>query len=167
MAEAFLAHRLEEIGVGAKVHSAGLLSAGLPASHDGVLVLADMGFDTSAHRSRRLAAPLLADADLVLGMAREHVQEAVALDPECWPRCFTIKELVRRAEDAGPRSPDQPFDEWLAKLHAGRGRPELMGGSSDDDVADPIGGSAEIYRRTATERHDLVLRLVELGWGAR
>ena len=167
MAEAFLASRLGEIGVQARVHSAGLFSAGLPATAEGIQAAAALGFDTSRHRSRVVSTALLAPTDLVLGMARGHIREAVALEPACWPRAFTVKELVRRGEDAGARSPEQPFDEWLAKLHAGRSRSDLTGGSPADDVADPIGRSADYYRRTAAEIHGLVTRLVDLGWGGR
>lgn len=165
MAEAFLRHRLGAIGVDATVHSAGLLSAGNPAPAEGVSALEAMGLDTSAHRSRRLSEHLLVPADLVLGMAREHVREAVLMAPEVWPRTFTIKELVRRADDRGPRARGQSFEEWLAKLHSGRSTNDLLGYSPDDDVADPIGRGTDFYRGTANEIDDLVRRLVELGWG--
>ncbi len=166
MAEAFLRHRLEELAVPAHVHSAGLLDDGRPAAAEGVRLLGRMGLDTSAHRSRRMTAAMLEGADLVLCMAREHVREAVLLSPEAWPRSFTLKEIVRRAERAGPRAADQPFDEWLAKLHAGRTRADLLGSSDDDDVADPIGGGHSVYQGTADEIRDLVDRLVALGWTA-
>ena len=165
MAEAFLRHRLQEIGVEAHVHSAGLLGPGRAASPEGVAVLADWGLDARAHRSRRLAREMLDRSDLVLGMAREHVREAVLLAPEVWPRAFTLKELVRRGEQAGARARGQAFDEWLAKLHAGRTRSDLLGSSAHDDVADPYGESRAVYRRTALELDGLVGRLVELGWG--
>ncbi len=164
MAEAFLRHRLEEIGVEARVHSAGLLDSGRRATDEGVAVLADLGLDTSEHRSRRITAQMVQDADLVLCMAREHLREAVLLVPEAWPRSFTLKELVRRAEQTGPRPGEEPFDEWLGKLHAGRTRTALLGSSGDDDVADPIGGSWSVYKTTAAEIHGLVDRLVRLAW---
>ncbi len=160
MAEVFLSQRLEEIGVPAHVHSAGLLHDGRRA--EGVEVLSAMGFDTSAHRSRRMTVDMLDGADLVLCMAREHLREAVLLSPSAWPRSFTLKEIVRRGEQAGPRPPGQPFDEWLAKLHAGRERASLLGWSGDDDIADPIGGTRSVYERTAQEIQDLVDRLVDL-----
>ena len=164
MAEAFLRHRLEDLGVPAHVHSAGLLDDGRPAASEGVLLLERMGLDTSGHRSRRMTAAMLERADLVLCMAREHVREAVLLSPDVWPRSFTLKEIVRRAERAGPRAAHQPFDEWLAKVHAGRSKSELLGSSDDDDVADPIGGSPSVYQGTADEIGELVDRLVALGW---
>lgn len=165
MAEAFLRRRLSDAGVEARVHSAGLLSDGLAATQHGVRVMADLGLDTSAHRSRRLVRELVAGADLVLGMAREHVREAVVFEAEAWPRSFTLKELVRRGEQRGARPPGQPFDEWLAKMHAGRERSDFVGRSPDDDIADPIGANIDVYRRTAAEIDDLVRRLVLLAWG--
>ena len=162
MAEAFLARRLEEIGVDARVHSAGLLDDGRSA--EGVEVLAAMGYDTSVHRSRRMTAAMVEGADLVLCMAREHLREAVLLVPDAWPRSFTLKEIVRRGEQAGARAAGQPFDEWLAKLHAGRTRVGLLGSSEEDDIADPIGGSRSVYERTASEIQELVNRLVTLAW---
>ena len=165
MAEAMLASRLSAIGASARVHSAGLLEDGMVPPYDALAVMADLGLDTSAHRSRRMTAAMIDDADLVVGMARRHVAEALELAPAAFPRAFTLKELVRRAEAAGPRAPGQPFDEWVAKVHAGRTRADLLG-SPGDDVVDPIGLGRKVYERTADEIHRLVWRLVELGWGA-
>ncbi len=162
MAEVFLARRLEEFGVAAHVHSAGLLDDGRPA--EGVKVLATMGFDTSAHRSRRMTAAMLEGSDLVLCMAREHLREAALLSPTAWPKAFTLKEIVRRGEAAGARVAGQTFDEWVAKLHAGRTRVGLLGSSDEDDIADPIGGSRTVYQTTANEIQALTDRLVELAW---
>ena len=164
MAEAFLRERLRRDGVDATVHSAGLLQSGRPATDHGVSVLADLGLDIRAHRSRTIDERLLGGADLVLGMAREHVREAVVLVPEIWPRAFTLKELVRRAIDVGPRTPGQPLDEWLAKCHAGRSHAELLGDSHEDDVADPIGMAKGAYARTAGLVLELVDRLAELAF---
>ncbi|MEO7836729.1 MAG: low molecular weight phosphatase family protein [Acidimicrobiales bacterium] len=165
MAEAFLRRRLDGIGEEATVHSAGLLSDGLPATGAGVAALRNLGVDISAHRSRRLSSALVEPADLVLGMAREHVRASVLMAPVAWPRAFTLKELVRRGDERGPRAPGQPFEEWLAKVHAGRGTSDLAGFSPDDDVADPFGLDADYYRGTAKELDDLVRRFVELAWG--
>ena len=165
MAEAFLRRRLEDLGVEARVHSAGILSDGRTVPAEGLEAVRARGLDASTHRSRRMTEEMVNRADLVLCMAREHVREAALRAPDAWPRCFTLKELVRRGEATGPRAPDQPFDEWLAKLHAGRTRSEALGSSTEDDVADPIGGSRSVYDRTAAELSDLIDRLVELGWG--
>lgn len=167
MGEAFLRQRLEQLGVDAHVHSAGLLEGGRRASAEGVELLAGWGLDTATHRSRRIALEMVTGADLVVCMAREHLREVVLLHQDAWPRSFTLKELVRRAEQVGPRSPDQPFDEWLAKIHAGRSRAELLGSAAEDDVVDPIGLGREAHRRSAVEIHALVERFAELGWEGR
>ena len=167
MAEALLRNRLEATGVDAHVHSAGLLRDDRSASADGVAVMAARGIDTSTHRSRRISADMVAAADLVIGMAREHVREAIVLVPEAWSKTYTLKELVRRGTDVGVRTPDQPIDEWLAKVNAGRTRTELIGASTVDDVADPIGQPRSAYERTAAELTDLVDRMVDLVWGSQ
>ena len=60
---------------------------------------AEVGVDLGDHRSRALTRTLLVDegADLVLTMTREHLRHVAALEPDAWPRAFTLKELVRRS----------------------------------------------------------------------
>jgi protein-tyrosine-phosphatase len=166
MAEAVLRRRLDDLGIEARVHSAGLIRGDEPASAPGVEVLAGRGLDISSHRSRIMNRQLLAAADLVVGMAREHVREAVLLVPDVWPRAFTLKELVRRGEAAGPRAPGESFESWLTRSHGDRSKSELLGHSDDDDVYDPLGEPKETYERTADEISGLVDRLVGLAWPA-
>lgn len=109
----------------------------------------------------------LRGADLVLGMAREHVREAVVLAPDAWPRTFTLKELVRRGEAVGPRRGEQTLADWLASAAAGRTAAELMGPSDIDDVADPYGLSLPSYERMIDELDNYIDRLVALLWAGR
>ena len=166
MAEAMLRHRLADLGIDARVHSAGLLDDDMVPTAEAVSVMAAVGLDTSGHRSRQMTVAMLEEADVVIGMARMHVREAVMLLPSAWGKTFTLKELVRRGEWVGPREPEQQFDEWLAKVHSGRSRAELLGSSAEDDVADPIGMSRLVYERTAGEIDELVDRLLWLAWEA-
>ena len=165
MAEGLLRHRLAAIGVDARVHSAGLLFDGRKASVDAVAVMADHGIDISGHRSRKLAAALVADADLVLGLTREHVREVALLTPDALTKTFTVKELVRRGEAVGPRRAGEHLATWLARARHGRRRTDILGASDDDDVADPIGRSRTFYEGTLKEVDDLVDRLVALAFG--
>jgi protein-tyrosine phosphatase len=164
MAEVLLRHRLGDLGVEARVASAGLLRSGQPASAHGVDILRGRGLDMTSHRSRAMSRELLGSADLVLAMAREHVREAVVLDPALWRRTFTLKELVRRGERIGPRAAGEPLADWLARAAAGRKASELTGSSPDDDVADPIGHPRGVYERLATELDDLLDRFVALAF---
>jgi protein-tyrosine phosphatase len=162
MAEALLRDRLARRGMPANVHSAGLLDSGRPASAHGIDVLRQRGLDLTEHRSRTFTAEAIERADLVIGMARLHVREAVVAAPDSWRKAFTLKELVRRGEDIGPRANGQPLEEWLLKAHAGRIPNDLLGESDDDDVFDPIGSTRQVYEATAAEIEDLVDRLVNL-----
>jgi protein-tyrosine phosphatase len=162
MAEHLFARRLAEGGIEAHVHSAGLLYDGESPPDDGIQAMADLGIDTRGHTSRKMTGDMLNGADLVVGMAKEHIREAVLLAPDCWPRAFTLKELVRRGEEMGGRSEGQLFSEWVSKVHAGRTRADMLGQSERDDVADPIGRRRNFYDKTAAELDDLTNRLARL-----
>ena len=167
MAEGLLRAEFEARSIDGRVHSAGLIRGGAAASAPGVEVLSRQGVDLSMHKSRQMTQDMLAGADLVLGMAREHVREAVILEPLCWPRAFTLKEIVRRGELDGGRPPGQQLDEWVSKIGVGRDKRDLLGWSEDDDVADPYKQAVAVYEATAAELTDLVGRLARLAWGPK
>jgi protein-tyrosine phosphatase len=122
------------------------------------------GIDLRDHRSRALTEPMLQGADLVLGMSRRHVQEAVLLDPRSWPHAFMLKELVRRGEFIGPRLPAQRPESWIGAAHGDRTRESLAHRSETDQVADPYGGTLADYRSTAAELERLTAQLAVLLW---
>lgn len=156
-----------------------VLSAGVAAVEgrepppEVVKAIGSFGIDLSLHRSRRMSRDDLLEADLVLAMAREHVRHCVVLEPSCWARTFTLKELVRRTDGAGEGAPGGTFAPWLENLAQQREYSELLGDDNEDDVADPIGLPPEYYERTASELDSLVTRLAaaigplaSLGWAA-
>jgi protein-tyrosine phosphatase len=169
MGEVLLRDRLAKRGVAARVRSGGLISEGVPASAHGVTVMAKRGLDLSAHRSRPFTPEDVASADLVIGMAREHVREAVVMANDGLGKTFTLRELARRARQVGPRRTLadgrlEPLADWLARVGAGRRATDLLGSSADDDVADPIGMSKRHYERTAEEIETLVDTIVDLAF---
>jgi protein-tyrosine phosphatase len=161
---ALVARELVERGVAARVRSAGRLRGGWPTTPENIEVMRSRGVDLSAHRSTEATAALVAEASLVLGMAREHVRDALALDPDVWPRVFTLKELVRRGEAIGARSAGDTLPAWLARAAADRDISTMLGSSPEDDVADPMGESITRYEDTADKIAGLVTRLAELAW---
>lgn len=166
MAAVLLEQRLRARGVAdLQVGSAGVLRDGEPASPHSVSAMHRRGLNLATHRSRRLQPAFVADADLVVGMEREQVREAILCAPEAWSRCFTLKELVRRADAVRPRRPDEPLRAWLERVHLGRERSMLVGFDAADGVADPYGGSLDDFERTAVELEGLLDRVVTLGWG--
>lgn len=165
MAEALLARKLANCGIEANVSSTGLIEAGRPATPEGATVMGKRGFDLGPHRSRVLDFEQVKRADLVLGMARQHVREAYLAAPGRLERIFTLREIVRRGEAVGPCDGD--LGRWLARVAGGRRPTELVGESPEDDVADPYGQPVEQYERTADVLDDLTGRLARLLCGGR
>ncbi|MEO5679346.1 MAG: hypothetical protein ABIS47_06735 [Acidimicrobiales bacterium] len=146
-----------------EVQSSGRLPGGVGASPTAVQVLAERGLDLAKHVSQTTTPELLADSDLILAMAREHVRDAVLLRPEVRGRTFTLKDLVRRARAAGPRA-DEPLDQWLRSVGSRRTTNDLLGADPADDVADPMGQSASRYRACADELDELLAHLCSLAF---
>ena len=150
MAQAMLSAQLAERPVPVSVTSAGLLPGGRPPPAEAVAVMAARGIDIAGHFSRRVTVADLAAADLVLGLAREHARYAAVLLPGCWPRTFTLSELLRRGQQAGARAPGEPLGDWLARAARHRSRHDLLGHGPGDDVPDPYGGPLAGYQATAS-----------------
>jgi protein-tyrosine phosphatase len=164
MAQAMLSRRLALRSAPARVASAGLLDGGRRPPPEVMSVMGARGIDVTGHRSRRVTADDIAAADLILGLAREHVRHAVVLAPESWPRAFTLRELLRRGLQAGARLPGEPLGSWLARAASDRSRRGLLGDGALDDVPDPYGGPLAGYQATAALLDGLTRDLVTLGW---
>lgn len=163
MAEAMLRRRLGPDG--GRVTSAGTAArAGMPAAPPAVEAAAAFGALVGDHQSRPIGAGLLRaeGKDLVLAMTRDHLRELVVTDAAVWPRTFTLKEIVRRGQSAGPRLQGEAVADWLERVAKGRTTAELMGASTADDVADPYGLSASHYRTCAAEIDGLLAALTRL-----
>jgi len=167
MAAALLRRRVEHLPETVGVSSAGLLESGLSVPPEVVTVMADYGIDLARHHSTRLSADAIAEADLVLAMARRHAREIVLLDPEAWYRTFMLKEFVRRGEQLGPRHPREGVGQWLDHVQRGRDRASMVGASTEDDIVDPLGGPLLGYQASARDLDNLVDRMVTLLWPTR
>lgn len=165
MTEPLLSARLAALGAPVPVHSAGISGISAPPPPEAVAALAARGHDISGHRGRTVQPGDLAAAELILGMTREHVRHVVVLAPAAWPRTFTLRELVRRGQQAGPRMPGEPLARWLDRAGHGRDHRDLLGSSAEDDIADPYGGPAQQYELTAALLDQLTRELADLGWG--
>jgi protein-tyrosine phosphatase len=128
---------------------------------------AAFGLDLRDHKPRRMRPDDVTQADLIVGMARQHVREAILLDQSAFPRSFTLREFVRRAEKVGPRPDHQTLVEWLSEVGAARRHADLVGESAADDVPDPMGGPPEGYRLMLDDVSRLTAALYGLMWGTR
>ena len=145
----------------ATVRSAGTLAWDGAAHRDAVEVLRERGVDLTGHASQPLTSALVADADLVLVMARTHLWGVLAHDPTAEPRTFLLPELARLGERIGARSPGEPVRDWAARLATARpnGR---AGGRPEDEVADPLGEPFAVFRATAARLDDVTARIAAL-----
>lgn len=165
VAEAALRRELAGLDVEAVLSSAGLVTDGAPSP--AVVVEAareHLGLDLSGHRSHLVTAADVEEADLVIGMAREHVREAALLVPDAWPRSFTLKELVRRSSVTGPRRAGEDLPLWLRRVSAGRSYRDLAGSSEVDDVPDPVGAPLDLLASVVREIGRLVADLAAAVW---
>lgn len=121
MAEALLRLKLpSRLQDEVEIRSAGTLGiAGMPAADSAISVVEEMGGELRGHRSQGLSAERVAKADLILAMAREHVEHLQRKYPNYRENVFLLK---RFANDEAPEDPD---------------------------IDDPIGYGREVYRDCA------------------
>lgn len=112
------------------------------------------GGDPSAHEPRQLSAEIIAEADLVLAMSREHRSAVARLLPRAIRRTFTLREFARALDSPTGLEADSPsashdssdferFSAWSSFAARNRG---LRPGAPDlDDVVDPFGRDYETY----------------------
>lgn len=112
--------------------------------------LAALGLEANHHRSAQLRPPDLADTDLVLAMAAEHVRYMHRRHPEVADRTATLRRLARDLP-AGP----QPLAERLATLELAHHEPAEW-----EDVVDPAGGTDVDYVECARQIDDLLALLI-------
>ena len=156
MAEALLRSHLDAHGVEANVHSAGTMAWSAAPPPEAIATMRERGIDLSSHRSSQLDAALVQDADLVLGMTRQHVGRVEALVPDASTRTFLVGELVRLGKAVGPPSPGEDLRAYLHRVDAARPHRRIRG-RGVDEVTDPLGEPLATYRATAT-RLDAELR---------
>jgi len=111
--------------------------------------MAEQGIDVAGFAARQLDADLLEDADLLLGMTREHRAAAATEAPATIRRLFTLREFARLASAAGELDPSlPPVERARALVEAAAGQRGMVrpGQPADDDVPDPYGRPADAYR---------------------
>jgi protein-tyrosine phosphatase len=144
------------------VASAGTMGwEGSGADPGSVKAAAERGVDISAHRARELRPEEAVGADLVLGMAGEHVDALSTLAPG---KTFTLKELVRLLEalpaPSGPGAPPGVLAARVAEADTLR-RSGFEGNALDEDIADPLGMPLESFRAIAWELEEWCGRLAD------
>ncbi|MDD5705386.1 MAG: low molecular weight protein arginine phosphatase [Kiritimatiellae bacterium] len=74
------------------VTSAGTMAlAGLPASEEAIVALAEIGIDLTGHRSRPLLAETMTSAALIVPMTRSHRDTLLRLQPQARDKVFLLR----------------------------------------------------------------------------
>lgn len=152
---------LERKDVDVTVESAGFHASHQPAAAGSLREAAVRGLDLSTHRSRRVEAPDLRRADLVLTMELAQLRDAVTAEAGCWPRAFTVRGFLRRADSVAPQVGADGRG-WLAGVHAGRRAGDLLRAGTVDDVPDPMGGPPAAFAAMGAEFDDLAPAVARL-----
>ena len=149
---------------GVAVHSAGTRGASFGPPERLVKEAAAFDIDLEGHVPQVIDQAMVGEADLLIGMTREHVREVVLIQTSAFSRSFTLREIVRRGQEVGPRPPHEELASWLGRLHAGRQHIDLVGDAAIDDIADPMGGNADDYRAMLHDVSALSALLRQLAW---
>lgn len=162
MGEAFLRYHLARTGSEVTVRSAGIRAGGQRADPVVLKLLRRRGIRLRKHRSTALTLEELWKADLVVGMASDHIHEIQLMAPDRWPRVFTLRELVRQGNAVGGRRPEETVGDWLARVNSERVRSGPRHSVPQDDISDPFRQSEAHYEHMADEVEALTGRLADL-----
>ncbi len=167
---------LDERGAGdaVVVASAGTWAqAGEPMQPFATQMLTERGVDAAGFTATPLTEEMVRASDLVVTATREHRSQVVGLVPGAVRRTFTLLELARIARDA-PVSPPlvssqfAPGDRgdrverareavaWAAQMRGSSGGQR----GSADDLDDPLGAPAGVYRQRADAIAEAVEQIV-------
>ncbi|WP_338144916.1 low molecular weight phosphatase family protein [Cryobacterium adonitolivorans] len=167
LAEQLLRARLRELGVPAKVRSAGSRAmAGHGMTPEAALVSRRHGGENDGHVARQLTESLIAEADLVLTATREHRSAVAALYPRAARYSFTLNQFARILApmvasgqlsvasaadgDTGRANPTQAANglrALVAEVAATRGFSPPPAQPADDDIEDPYRRTMGVYDR--------------------
>jgi protein-tyrosine phosphatase len=146
MAGAILAAHLEDV----EITTAGThVIEGMPMSWRTREALAGLDVAAPGHRSTQLRDRHVADADLVVGLAGEHVRYTRRAHPEAALRTGTLRRLARDLP-----ADERPFEARVAGL-----RLDEIALEPWEDIEDPAGGELPEFEACAREIHELVQQL--------
>lgn len=164
LAATMLATRLADLDV--RVTSAGTYGLqGEPMTDETKRLAAELHVDAdlvSSHRAAYLTEAHLVTPDLILAMSREHRRRIVELSPGRLRSTLTVREFARLAAEVSDaeiaEAATTAGDEDSARLRAAlttilgmRGITPPPADPNDDDVVDPYRRSWETYQRTGSQ----------------
>lgn len=112
------------------------------ATREAIQVVKEKALDLSSHKSKKLTADLIEEADIILVMTSLHKEEIINKFPESKSKVFVLREYA-----------DFTNDDLQFTRHASR--------VTCHDIQDPIGQSVEVYRKTAQLIEDSLKKIVD------
>lgn len=117
-------------------------------------LLAADGLDASGFSTHQLTRQLVTQADIVLTAERAHRKEVLQLDPGALRRTFTLLQFERLLPAATLTGRHRAEESTRARLltlieRCAAARATSGPSGAGDDVPDPWGLSADVYRRAA------------------
>jgi protein-tyrosine phosphatase len=141
---------------------------GSPMEAEAVEALGSLGIDGRSFRARELTRGMLADADLILAVAREHTLAAVAAEPGAGERVFLLSEFARIVSSLPPAprpggevTPDAVATARALVAAAGAARgPDPVLAPGDADLADPYGAPLHVFLQSARRIQELLQPMI-------
>lgn len=100
-AEYLFRQRMESRGI--EFGSAGIGAlVGSPMDANALQLLAEDGIDGSMHRARQLTPPMLREADLVLGMEKNHLGAMIQFVPEINGKVYLLDKWLNGSDIPDP-----------------------------------------------------------------
>lgn len=173
LAEGILSAMARERGMEVEAKSAGLAAfEGIPVSEYSAAILQEKGISTDGMRSRRVNRELVDWADLVLTMTMGHKQMLIANFPDALDKIHTLVEYAHsgdgRVNELAAERERLAAELEIKRSTGGKITPEdtarlreLEMRLPDPDIADPIGGSVETYRKTAGQIGEAIGKVLD------
>jgi protein-tyrosine phosphatase len=192
MAEALLRKMAKEENLAIDVRSAGVSAIeGMDATEHAKQVLCEKGIEP-AHRTQMVTEELMEWADLILTMTTSHKQFLLHRYPQHMDKIFTLKEYANPNPEREKllKELDQLYVEMECKRLEWENQAKVMRDEEkekklvemidpllqkeeelqeklsrfeiDYDIADPFGGSLEVYRRSAQEIEEQIKKCIEI-----
>lgn len=122
-----------------------------PIHIEAARIIARLGGDPSKFGARQMTPKIVADADLILTMTRDHRDVVLRSAPRHLHKTFTLSEAARLVEEFNAQS--------VADLAAFRSQLALEEAA---DVVDPIGRRREIFEMVGMQIVDLLAPILVL-----
>jgi len=156
-----LTEHTEREGLRVVIRTAGFSAGGESPTDQTVRFLASRGIDVKGYQSHWMSDLSVSGANLIVTAEHEHVVAIAGRWAPAFKYTFTLPELVARAGEVGRRG-EQPLEQWLTAVNAGRPSAIDYLDSEVGQIYDPSGRSPTVWSGCFTEIDELTSRLASL-----